>query len=353
MAKLVQLSDDNEVSWETLPGGSGELTLDSGQIDDTVFGQTFQSNQPGLIGWSVNANGLYKGFAGYVATIKKPGTSTTMTTEACTLESGKIFQIDDVTKRIWDRDEGATAFEIFDNAVGKNADIDWVDYLFGRFKFLDAYSVTEPITVTGSFFPTVTLGKARSFTLTQTADAVETTDFATAGANSGHRTFQSGLRQGSIDLSGIYDIASALRADLIARSEVIVEINPDGNDKSFMRGFFKFSSEGQSGDVGALEEETTTMILNVPLPGTGLSNVLRPLGWFHDPTTTLSESIQIALTAWADETEIDVQYLYDGTNGIKGACIITDITLSGGLEVMNDFTCNVMGTGVTTDVGTG
>ena len=33
--------------------------------------------------------------------------------------------------------------------------------------------------------------------------------------------------------------------------------------------------------------------------------------------------------------------------------IVTDISLSGGLEVMNDFTVNVQGVGQTTTVGTG
>ena len=351
MAKLVQLSDDAEVSWETLPGGSGEFSLDTGAIDDTVFGQTFQSNQPGLIGWNVNANGLYKGFAGYVATVKKQGTSTAMTAEACTLEAGKIYQIDATTKRIFDR---TAAFVFKDGAVDKNAEIEWVDPLFGRFKFLDSYTVTGAVTVDGFFFPTVALGRARSFTLTQTAEAVDDTDFAIAQANSGHRTFIPGLRQAGLDLSSIYDIASGFRAALIARDELVVEINPDGNDKSFMRGFFKFSTEGQSGDVGALEEESINLVLNVPLPAAlGINNILRPVGWFHAATTTLSEAIQIALTAWETETEIDVQYLYDGVNGVKGACIVTDVTLSGGLEVMNDFACNVQGVGVTADVGTG
>ena len=67
MPKTVDLSDDNGVQWHSLPGGTGELTSEAASIDDTIFGQTYQSNQPGLIGWTVTANGLYKGFAGYVA----------------------------------------------------------------------------------------------------------------------------------------------------------------------------------------------------------------------------------------------------------------------------------------------
>ena len=53
-----------------------------------------------------------------------------------TLVTGKIFQINDLTKRLWDRFAGATAFEFFDNAVGKNAVVLNVDYLFGKVEFV-------------------------------------------------------------------------------------------------------------------------------------------------------------------------------------------------------------------------
>ena len=352
MAKVVQLSDDDGVTWYDLPGNSGEFTLEAGSIDDTIFGQTYQSNEAGLIGWSVNANGLYKGFAGYVATVKQSGTTTAMTSESMTLESGKIYKIDDTAKEIWDR---GVAFTVEDGMSDVTAEVEWFDILFGRLKFQDSYTVLGSISITGNYFPTTALGKANSFDLTQTADTIETSDFATVQANNGYRTFQPGLRTVSVDLTGFYDVTSGFRAALDARSEVIVEINPDGNNKSIARGFFRPLTEGQSGDVGALEEETTSFGLNVPfgtLTAQG-ATVLRPFGWFNDATTTLAQAIRVALVAFENETEIDVQYLYDGTNGVTGDCIVTDVSLAGGLEVMNDFTINVQGTGDTTDVGTG
>jgi len=74
VAKVVQVSDDAEVTWYTLPGGTGEFNDNSNQIEDTIFGQTFQSNESGLLSATANANALYKGFAGYVAKILRPGT---------------------------------------------------------------------------------------------------------------------------------------------------------------------------------------------------------------------------------------------------------------------------------------
>ncbi len=343
MAKKVTVSTDAFVTNNTLPGNSAELSFEGGEIEDTIFGQDFGSNEIGLLGWSVSANGLYKGFAGYVATIKKPGTSTSMTTESMSVETGQIFQIDSVTKQIFDR---ATTMTIFDNAVDETANVEWIDYLFGRIKFLDAYSVNTPVTITGNYFPTVSVGTANEFTLTQTAEPIDSTDFATAQANSGHRTFIYGLKAVGLELSGIYALSNTFLADLIARNELIIEINPDGSDKSEARGFFKYINHSQSGDVGALELESLTMSLTVP--DDTLSLV--PFKWVHGGTTTLNISVQQCLNAWENATFLDIQYLEDGLVGEKGNALVTEVSLSGGLEAMNDFTINFQGTGITTTV---
>ena len=346
MAKLVQISDDAEANWHTLPGGTGSFNDEVGDLNDTIFGQTFESSEKGLQGWTIEANALYKGFAGYLAKVLKQGTSTTMTAEAMTVESGQIFAIDDATKEIWDR---AGTFVVLDVAADVTDQVEWFDYLFGRIKFLDSYTVIGAISIDGDFFPTVALGKANAFTLTQTAALIESTDFATAQANNGSRTFDPGLRTVGLDLSGFYDVANGFRAALKARNEFIIEVDPVGNGLSICRGFFKLGTEGQSGDVGATEDEATTFALNVPQP----SNVLRPFAWRHDPTSTLALSIQKILTAWLDETKLDAQYLYDGVNGVKGQIVVSEATLSGGLEAMNEFTVTLQGDGDNSDVGTG
>ncbi|KKK99371.1 hypothetical protein LCGC14_2633420, partial [marine sediment metagenome] len=73
---------------------------------------------------------------------------------------------------------------------------------------------------------------------------VDETDFETAQGNNGYRTVTPGLRTVALELGGIYDVASGLRALLRARTELILEVNPDGNSKSIGRGFFKPSAEG-------------------------------------------------------------------------------------------------------------
>lgn len=339
MAKRVRISDDGGSTWYTLPGNTAELSSEAGDIDDTVFGQDYSSTQTGLIGWTISANGLYKGFAGYVATIMKAGTSTTLTTEAMSLVSGKTYQITAAAKRALNH---AVTTTVYDNAVAVNAsNILSIDYLFGRVTFVSSYTPTGPITLTGAYFPLVAVGCSNAFTLTQTANAVDNTCMDVAKANDGHRTFEYGLKTVSLDLTGIYKPANDFLDLLKNRAELIIEINPDGNGKAVARGFFKAMNTGQSGDVGDLEQETITFNLSVPQNDNDVMPY--PFHWLFAADATLSLAIQKSLAAWEAGELIDICYLPDGSTGVQGEAVITDLTLAGGLEVMNEFTVNVQG----------
>lgn len=346
MAKIVQVSDDSGANWYTLPGGTGDLSRGSTPVTDTVFGQTFESHDVGLLGWKVTANAFYKGYAGYTCDIKKQGTTTVFTAEAMTVVSGKTYQIDAAAKEIWDR---GTTVTVFDNAVDKTTEVLSIDYLFGKVTFKATYTPTGPITATGKYFPTAVIGLPQSYTLTQAANAEETTDFATAQSNSGYRTYDPGLRQVSLEISNTYALASTFATTLAARSELIVEINPDGGLLSLCRGFFKLASEGQSGDVGALEAESISLVLSVPDPS-GANPPEIPFGWQHASTTTLSTALNKVLDAWEAETKIDVQYLSNGVAGDKGTSVVTEVSLTGGLDSMNEFSLSFQGDGTITAV---
>lgn len=345
-AKLFKISDDGGTTYYTVPGATAELSLDATNIDDSILGQTFQSGEVGLITWNASANGFYKGFAGYNADLKKIGTTTAMTTEAMSLVSGKTYQIDDTSKRVWDR---SVTFTVFDNAVDQTANVVSYDYLFGKVTFDSAYTVTGPVTITGSYFPLATFSKAREFTLTQTANPFDTSDYQSVQANGGYRTHSAGLRNVSLELSGIQDVSEDFIADLAARNELIIEINPDGNSKSLCRGYFKIVSTGLSGEVGDNEEETVSFQLHVPDDPTDDFQIL-PFAWSHENDTTLDTSIKRTLDLWESQTDIDVQYLYDGTNGHGGTAVITDITLSSSIDDMNEFSLSFIGDGALADV---
>lgn len=336
MSKRIQISPDSDTTWYTFPGNKGDFNLEAGDIKDTIFGQDYQSDQTGMISWTINANGLFKGFAGYVAKIKKAGSTTAFTDEATTLVTGKTYKISAATKNVWDRNQAIT---VKDGSTNVTDEVESVDWLFGRFTFLSSYTPVGAITVSGKYLPMTQVGGANSFTLTQTASTIDTSDYESAQGNDGYRTYEYGLKTVKLALKGIYKSSNAFKALLSSRVELVIEINPDGSSKSVARGFFKPMSTGQSGNVGELEDESLDFSLSVP----DQVDVLLPFKWIHDSTSTLSSAIQHALTAWQNNTVTRANYLEDGTNGIKGDAVITDISLSGGLDVMNEFSIKFQG----------
>jgi hypothetical protein len=345
MAKIIAVSAD-DVTYYNLPGNQGDLSRDGTVIDDTIFGQTFKSGMTGIIGWALSANAVYKGFAGYQATIKKTGTATTMTGEACTLVSGKTYRITNSAHRILDR---SATWIVYDNGVDHTADVENIDYLFGTITFKAAYTITGPITVDGKWFPTAALGKARSYTLTQTADAIDTTDFGTAAANGGYKTHVPGLRTVTLELPGVYDSVADFQAQLTSRSEVLLEICPDGAQKSLARGFFRLMSTKQSGNVGALEEENLSFSLSVPIDVDSPA-IYVPFGWQHDVTSTIPTAVKKILEAWLGETLLYGKYLHNGTTGFKGQGVVTNFTMTGAMDAMNSFQFGLQGSGSMTSV---
>ena len=346
-AKIISVSAD-DITYYTLPGSSGELHRQAGSLDDTIFGSTYKSVSPGVINWQVTANAFFKGYAGYLCSIKKIGTSTVMTSEACTLVSGKTYQITSAIKRVVNR--GVT-LNVLDNAVNQNANVLNVDYLNGKVTFLPSYTVTGPVTITGAYFPLISLGSYMSFNLTQTAAAIKASDLPSLQANGGFDIFRSGgLREVNIQLPSIFVAADAWDTSITARSEYILEINPDGAGAHSARGFFKLMDDKQSGNVGALEEETLQFNLTVPQSLVTQLASATPFGWTHAAGGPLPAAVKTLLTAWETESLVYVKYLPDGVAGWKGPAIVTNISLQGGAESINQFTCAMQGSGARTAI---
>ncbi|MEE8599216.1 MAG: hypothetical protein V3S69_06890 [Dehalococcoidales bacterium] len=348
-AKVISISNDGGSNYNNLPGSEGSFEVNGEAIDDTILGQTYQSNEVGLVDWKVSSNGIFKGFAGYLAEIYDPGTPTGMTDEATTLVSGKTYQIDDITKRMLDRGVAI----IIDDAASPVAAVDIlnIDYLFGRVTFTSGYSVSGAITFdTASYLPLVQLARANSYTLTMTADAIDESDFVAVQANAGTRIFTPGLRSVNLELGGIFDDAASFKDVITARTELIISLDVVGDGSTEARGFFKLATTSQGGAVGALEDETLNFNLQVPVEETNPA-VEFPFQW-QFTATTLQQSLQDCLTSWLTELNTyDVNYLPQGTtgqsplDGITGEFMVSDISLSGGLAAMNVFTVELQGTG--------
>lgn len=313
-------------------------------VDDTVFGQNFKSEFPDIAMWNVNANAIYKGYSGYAVVIKKTGTSTLMTAEPCSLVSGKTYQVTSATKRLFD--QSAATMNVFDNGVNQNANVLSIDYQWGRVTFASGYTVTGPVTITTNYFPLSQICSMNKYSLTQSAEAVDNTDLCVAQANSGLRQYAIGLKTVGLELSGFYTTAAANRAALLARSRVVIEINPDGAGLSVARGWFTLKSAKQSGKVGALEDETLQYSLFVPDKTLQVS----PFSWQHAAGTTLNTAIQTALNAWQNDAVVECRYLPDGVAGIQGSLIPTNVSLQGGLGQLNEFSFQGRGTGAITTV---
>lgn len=336
-AKRIRISVDNGTTWYTFPGNTGQKQTEMAAINDTVFGQDWQSENPSIGQVQITCNGVMKGVAGYLATIKQAGSSTVMTSEAMTLVSGKSYIIAAATKRLIDFN---VALVVNDGATNVTAQVQTIDYLNGTITFLSSYTPTGAITITGAYLPLATLAKARGFSVTQTAAEIDTTTLEVAQANGGFRTFSAGLKTVGLEIQGIYDAASTFITALNNRSLLVLEISPNGAANTTFRGFFKGTGQTQSGDVGALEEATMALTLYVPN-----SEVLEaPFKWYLT-TSPLSQAIQNSLVAWQSGTAVKVQYLPDGVAGTQHDAIITEASLSDNFDNQNEFSFTFRGSG--------
>ena len=346
-AKKIQVSDNSGTNYYTLPGSSGGLTLERATVNDTVFGQNFASMLASLGQWSVTANAYFKGVVGYIATIKKTGTATTMTSQAMSLVSGKTYQISDPTKRVI---SFADSLNVFDNGVDQTANVISIDYLSGLVTFASGYAVTGPVTITGKYLPLVTVAKAKSFTLTQTAAEEDASNYDDARTNGGWKTIQEGLKTVSLELGGIYNVANGSAGQLAADTVLVIQISPDNTTDTVFSGFFMMTSDAQAGNVGAIETETLRFDLWVP----ATQLLVSPFNWYLTNNSNLNIAVKKVITAWLNSSNLNVNYLPDGGTttgaGQTGVVIVTECTLSNTMEGQNEFKCTFRGTGAPTAV---
>lgn len=202
------------------------------------------------------------GIASYNTTVLKTGITTSMTSEAMSTNStlANTYKINTTSRRIWDRDISFTFFEATSTGgrvAIPSSELASVDYLFGKVTF--TVSQTTPITVSGSFLPTANVAGANSYTLSQTAEMLDDTDFS----NAGWRSRSAGLKDVTLTVSR-WDSIDLDYFSLINNGALVVaEIRPGGSGSSVAaRGFFRVETEARSGDVSALEAAELTFMLD-------------------------------------------------------------------------------------------
>lgn len=173
-----------------------------------------------------------KGTAGKDADMYVTGTSTSMTDEACTENSGTEFQITNSAKRILDT---SVAIVVKVDSVVQSSGFT-VDKLFGVITF-DVSQAGSTVTITGNYLPRHNVAKIQNWSLSDSKrtadttclqdDAADTTPLERTASIS-FTTFsllEDVLDAGSLTLQSIFD----------ADNPVVFELQPRGSSEKVIR----------------------------------------------------------------------------------------------------------------------
>lgn len=334
--KTFEVSPD-DLTWATIPGNDASVDFNGNQLDTTVFGSDFNSSIMGIIEHSFSGNAMFRKTAGYNGTIRGVGTATSFTDEPTTLTGG-YYVIDDITKSIFDHNEIVLVED--DNVPVDPSNIAEIDYLFGKIKFVDTYTVVGNITVSGDYLPTATLGCFQSFDLTQSSDTIETGCFEGVKANGGYQSYKPTLRDVAVSASGFYQTDSTFIQTLIAREIIVIEIDIEGDGKSVCRGYFTLITDGLSGGTGGDETESLEFSLSVP-------EGVKPFSWYFAPDTNAPKGLVYIINAWENKTNVYYRYRPEGANGAtyKAQAVITDCSISTSVDGIAEASVSGQGTG--------
>ena len=192
------------------------------------------------------------GVASYLSVVKKSGTATAMTSQAMSTNStvANTFQVGSTARRIWDRLTTPT-FRDGGSTIAAS-DVTSIDYLFGKVTFA---TTKASVTVSGNYLPVTNIAGANSYTLNQSRDIPDNTDFSSTGWR--YRTCPA-LWDVNVAMTRFSKIGSTNpELDFVSAintgTPLVVEIRPGGGSNITARGFFVVESENQSGDVASLE----------------------------------------------------------------------------------------------------
>lgn len=338
-AKTFEVSLDGS-NWATMPGNDASVDLAGEDLDTTVFGADFNSSITGIIDHSFSGNAMFRETAGYNAAVRKTGNPVTFTDEASTA-NGDWYEITDRTKSVFDHESGLI---VEDNASPVAAsNIEQIDWLHGRVKFVSGYTVSGAITFTGEYLPLTTFGCFNSFDLTQSSDTIETGCFETVGANGGYQEYKATLRDVSLDAEGFFQTASDFAETLQARDRYIIELDIEGDGENLARGYFRIGSDGLSGGPGGDETESITFSLSVP------ENVL-PFSWRFGSASKAPQGLIWTIQAWENKQNLYYRYRPEGATGktFQGQSVVTDCSISTAIDGIAEASVSGQGTGAVT-----
>lgn len=340
-AKLVRVSPTLGGQYAVLVGNDASVQRDGAELDTTIFGSGFNSSITGIINHTFSGNAMFRNNAGYKAKIRTTGTPTAFTSQAATLVSGKTYRISNSAQSLWN-----PLVAIVVQSDGTNvaaSDIASINYAIGTVTFVDSFTVAGPVTISGSYLPLEDMVSARSVSISQSADTIETGNFEQVNDAGGYEFFRATLKSVSAELEDFARPTSEWLDKLLAREQVVLEIDLDGNGTTFCRGFFNVINNGQSGGTGGDESETVSLSLRVPEQGVGF-------GWVFAAQSAAPLSLQHVINSWQNGGTVFIEYLPEGLGkkGTGGEYVITDCSVSVSIDGLAEATVEGQGTGALT-----
>jgi len=339
MASHVTYVKNLTIDGTELPANTASLSRSANMIDNSNFltsADGFSSRIVGLADWGVEAQGHLGNVQGYNAVLKTSGTATTLTTEATTKVSGKIYQITDATKRVLDPD---TAVVVSDGDGALEAGkIESIDYLFGIITLASNFTPNGSVTVSGKYLPMTVVAQTNGgFSLEMTGNVLDATDRATAQSNGGYKVNKIGLIDVSAQISRLDDLAMTYADLLLARTPFILELTL-ANGALMMRGWFVLGAANAEGEVSGLEMENLEFALY------GKTDI----NFGFVATAALNDGIEALITKFFARTAAAVTYLPDGTNGQGGDAYVSSMSISGDMDT-ETWSVSLVGAGALTD----
>lgn len=152
-----------------------------------------------------------------------------------------------------------------------------VDTLFGTVTFGSALIISDVVTADTNYFPLITIGVAKEFTLKVMANPVERTAFEDAG----DRKWIPTLRQASVDLGLVVPAAQEFTTDIsfdsgtFSRGLLVTEIQPDVTRHEVFRMWSRIPSTESKALVAAIAEGSMSLISTGDIANLGS----RSFGW--------------------------------------------------------------------------
>lgn len=203
--------------------------------------------------------------AGYLTKVRISGTPTVSTGSSLSTAGGTstapVWSIDSTVREIFDRSQ-APAFFAGGSTISSTAIRD-INYLFGKVTFNSTTVIGNGVaTIDVTYMPMTSVAGANSYSLTQTQDVLDDTDFTSTGFRSKHM----GLadvnltisRWDTNDIEFMHRLLGSSTGSTLTSKPLVAEVNPGGSTFT-ARGWFILGSESRGGDVASLEASDLTM----------------------------------------------------------------------------------------------